>query len=251
MISNKEMIQKYPLTELEQKMFLHNELLKIMLGSSQGSKQFGVCLANMCKDNIKMSKKVSKVFIKAINNSNFDNVKNYLMALKPFLKLNDSLKLQKLEWIFGFSQIIAKKGYREEKFKYGLEHVDKINEEANTYISPLMNGPAEESLLAQLLKCKGKLDTFAINCLREMISLMAKDDDIARFVYYSAPPTYQTARYTDWIRPYLEGQKNDIERSNSYSYFKQKHDTIIASLALLEKFEEKAKKFQEDEEQLM
>jgi hypothetical protein len=53
-----------------------------------------------------------------------------------------------------------------------------------------MNGPAEESLLAQLLKCKGKLDTFAINCLREMISLMAKDDEIARFVYFSAPPTY-------------------------------------------------------------
>jgi hypothetical protein len=47
----------------------------------------------MCKDNIKMSKKVSKVFIKAINGSNFDNVKNYLMALKPFLKVNDSLKL--------------------------------------------------------------------------------------------------------------------------------------------------------------
>lgn len=55
----------------------------------------------MCKDNLKLSKKVSKVFIKVINNSNFDNVKNYLKALKPFVKLNDSLKIMKLEWIFG------------------------------------------------------------------------------------------------------------------------------------------------------
>lgn len=92
-----------------------------MLGSSTGSKQFGQCLANMCKDNIKLSRKVSKVFIKAINNSNYENVKNYLMALKPFLKMQDGLKAQKLEWVFGFSQIVARKGYREERFKYGLE----------------------------------------------------------------------------------------------------------------------------------
>jgi hypothetical protein len=84
----------------------------------------------MCKDNVKLSKKVSKVFIKSINSSNFDNVKHYLTALKPFIKLNDSIKAQKLEWVFGFNQIISKKGYREEKFKYGLEFVDKINEEA-------------------------------------------------------------------------------------------------------------------------
>jgi hypothetical protein len=57
----------------------------------------------MCKDNEKISRKVSKVFIKAINNSKYDNVRNYLMALKPFLKLSDSLKQQKLEWVLGFS----------------------------------------------------------------------------------------------------------------------------------------------------
>jgi len=57
----------------------------------------------MCRDNVKLSKKVSKVFIKAINQSNFDNVKNYLTALKSFLKLNDTLKLKKLEWVFGIS----------------------------------------------------------------------------------------------------------------------------------------------------
>jgi len=45
---------------------------------------------------------VSKVFVKAINQASYDTVKNYLSALKPFLKLEDSLKLEKLEWVFGF-----------------------------------------------------------------------------------------------------------------------------------------------------
>ena len=101
----------------------------------------------MCKDNFKLSKKVSKVFIKAINNSNFDNVGNYLKALKPFIKLNDSLKMQKLEWIFGFPMIISRKGYKEDKHKYGLEMVDKIAEDCNTFHSPLLSGPVDDALL--------------------------------------------------------------------------------------------------------
>jgi hypothetical protein len=191
MITSPEMLEKYPLDETEKKLILHQDLLKLMLGSAQGSKQFGQCLASMCKDNVKLSKKVSKVFVKAINNSSFDNVKNYLKALKPFIRVNDGLKMLKLEWVFGFGQIVCRKGYREEKFKYGLDMVDKIGEEANTFASPLMSGVgSDDALLSQLLKCKGKLDTFAVNCLKEMLSLMAKDEDIARYVYNAAPHTY-------------------------------------------------------------
>lgn len=111
-----------------------------------------------------------------------------------------------------------------------MEFVDRINEEAFTYVSPITNAPSEDSLFSQLLKCKGKLDTFAINCLQEMLSLMAKDDDIARFVYKTAPPTYQISRYSDWIRTYLENQKHEVEKANSYAYFKNKHDAILKSL---------------------
>jgi len=45
---------------------------------------------------------VAVVFIKAINGSNSDNLKNYLKALKPFLRVDDDLKAMKLEWVFGF-----------------------------------------------------------------------------------------------------------------------------------------------------
>jgi len=34
MVTDEELVHKYPLTDLEKKMFLHNELLKVMLGSS-------------------------------------------------------------------------------------------------------------------------------------------------------------------------------------------------------------------------
>jgi hypothetical protein len=82
-----------------------------------------------------------------------------------------------------------------------------------------------------------------------MLSLMAKDDDIARFVYFSAPPTYQHAHYSDWIRNYLEVQKSEIDRSSSYSYFKNKLENILKCLILLVKYEEKVEVFKKEESQ--
>jgi len=73
-----------------------------MLGSSAGCKSFGKCLASMCYENLKFSKKVSKIFIKLINGSAYDTVTHNLKALKPFLLLNDSLKTLRLEWVFGY-----------------------------------------------------------------------------------------------------------------------------------------------------
>lgn len=57
----------------------------------------------MCQNNRKLSRKVSKVFIKAINGSSPDTLRAYLKALKPFLRVEDEYKYLKLEWIFGFS----------------------------------------------------------------------------------------------------------------------------------------------------
>jgi hypothetical protein len=136
-LSDPSLLQKYPLSEVEKKMFMHSDFLKLMLQSQATAKQFGQCLANMCRENLKLSTKVAKVFLKSIANSNFDSVKTYLKALKPFVLMEDSLKAQRLEWVFGFSQIISRKNYREERYKYGLEFVDRLAEAGYTYVSPI------------------------------------------------------------------------------------------------------------------
>ena len=144
----------------------------------------------MCKGNEKLTRRVAKVFVKSINQSNYDSVKNYLTALKPFLLTSDGLKKSKLEWVFGYSQVMAKKGYRDERYKYGFESLTYVNEECSQYTSPVATGASDEPLLSQLLKCKGRLDTFCVNCLREMLDLMVQDEEIAEHIYAQGPPTY-------------------------------------------------------------
>lgn len=218
-------------------MILHPDLLKTMLGSATAGKQFGSCLANMCKDDAKLSRKVSKVFLRAIEQAHLDTVGGYLKALKPFLKSDDSLKLKKLEWVFGVPEVVSRKIYGASRCKYGIELVDRVNEEATKYASPVLFGAAgDEALLAQIIKCKGRFDVQCINCLEELLSLMKKDKVIARYIYHLPPPTYQSARFTDWFRPYLEEQLNDPSRASASSnqYFKHKYELLNKAIAHLD-----------------
>ena len=81
-------------------MLLHPTLLKNVLSSSSAD-SFANLLADMCKNNEKLSKKVSKVFLHAISASHQDTVSNYMRSLKPFVMIEDSLKPLRLEWVFG------------------------------------------------------------------------------------------------------------------------------------------------------
>ena len=80
--------------------------------------------------------------------------------------------------------------YGETKSKYGLELVDRINEESVTFGSPVLFGAADEALIAQIVKCKDRFDVQCISCLKELLSLMQEDEVIADYVYHLPPFTY-------------------------------------------------------------
>jgi hypothetical protein len=254
MITDEALAAKYPMSETEKQMILHPDLLKTMLGSATASKQFGQCLANMCRDNAKLSRKVTKVFLRAIEQAHLDTVKGYLKALKPFLRADDSLKQQKLEWVFGIPEVVSRKIYGAARCKYGVELVDRVNEEATKFTSPILFGAAgDEALIAQIVKCKGRFDVQCISCLKELLSLMRKDPEIARFVYHLPPSTYQCARFTDWVRPYLEEQLADPSRASASTnqYFKNKYDLLAKAVAHLDALEPTFAEFERQQCELL
>ena len=248
MITDDELSAKYPMTNQEKAMLLHPDLLKTMLGSATASKPFGQCVANMCKDDEKLTRKVSKVFLRSIEQAHLETIKGYLKALKPFLKTNDSLKQKRLEWIFGIPELVNRKAYGASRSKFGVELVDRINDDSTKFHSPVLIGAAgEEALLAQIMKCKGRFDVQCISCLKELLSVMKKDKDIASYVYHLPPPTYQGARFTDWIRPYLEDQQADPARAavaQNNAYYKSKYELLGKALGHLDAIEPTFKEFE-------
>lgn len=221
-----------------------------LLASAEDNKHFVENLTEMCKNNEKLSKKIAKVFLKQISSTNVDSkVAKYFKMLKKFVKINDDLKLHRMQWVFGIGQVVTKAQYRTNKVEYGLELVSSINEEANNYITPLSPSFCDEALLAQLLRCRGKMDSSCIKSLKDLLSLCAKDDDVAKFIYNTAPPTYQYSRFSDWFRGYLEHQMAEVNSKNlqQYSYYANRLPGLKKALAHLEVYEEKCKAFAEQD----
>lgn len=221
LISDEETLKKYPLSEATHQMIQNKEILNKMMEPAAGSKGVGKQIVLMCKDNFKMSKKIAKVFIKGFNQTNVEKVSSFMKGVKKFLMVDDSLKQQRLEWIFGVPQIVSKKQYRTNKFEFGAELVERINDEAYTYNTSLMTTSMDDGLFTQLIKCRGRMDTFCVRAIKDLLSLCKKDETICRYVYTAAPPTYQYARYSDWFRSYLEGQKAELEKTgmSTYTYY--------------------------------
>lgn len=130
------------------------EMLSKMMEPSVGAADSTKEVIMMCKDNISLSKKVAKLLIKGINMYQVDKVTKYLKLLKKYLSIDDGFKLQRLEWCLGVPQIISKKQFRKSTYQYGLELVDKINDEAYNFNTSLTTGTNEEALLTQLLKIR-------------------------------------------------------------------------------------------------
>jgi hypothetical protein len=236
MISTPKMGDRFLLSASEKTMLLHKKILKLMLGSDQPAELIGTVLCRVCKDDPLLSKKVCKLLLKQVNTSNSDTFRQYMTAISVLLRQKDSTQLQKLEWILGVSQILNRKDYRSDKQKFGLELLDKVGDEATIFVSPILTS-FDDPLLARLLKLKGRQDAMAVSCLRELLVLMTSDSAIARYVYNSPAPTYQNAHYSDWFRSYLQMQKADIERTNSFAYNRQKYDDITFALEMLNAFD--------------
>ena len=78
-----------------------------------------------------------------------------------------------------------------------------------TFRSPILHGAGDEALLTLITKCRDRFDLQCIGYLKELLSLMRKDQTIAYFFYHLPSYTYQYARFTDWFRPYLSEQLAD------------------------------------------
>ena len=72
-----------------------------MIEPGDSSADFSDVLVKMAYDNIKVSKKMAKTYLKSISRTSSESLQQTLGNIRAFLAINDSLKLNRLEWIFG------------------------------------------------------------------------------------------------------------------------------------------------------
>ena len=87
MMMDQEMIAKYPLTPNAKLIVESKEILSILMKESE----YSGLVSEMCKDNVKLSKKMAKVHIKGINKVIEEDFEKSLKSLRTYLLLKDDL----------------------------------------------------------------------------------------------------------------------------------------------------------------
>lgn len=87
------------------------------------------------------------------------------------------------------------------------------------------------SLLHLLWRYQGRMDQYTVNCLDDLTKVMAKDRGVCQYLAGQPGPTYQFARFTDWILPYVTAQSVSNDSS-----IKKTASTVLEQLAPYEAY---------------
>ena len=194
----------YELDEEEKKCLQSKEFVLKTIVEGNASTEFADMLAVFCYESKKYSKMLAKSLLKAVNEDPSIDMIPYFNVLRSILTINDSFQKKRIEWLFGigtpsktFAQLMPT-AKSHEQLKMGLCLVDSIRENVNDYQSVLTYNTKCESLLTLLWRHR---KSFEIHPIRYLLDIMIKSRVVFDYVNALPPPTYQFAKYTDWIRP--------------------------------------------------
>ncbi len=221
----------YQLEEEEKKCIQCKEFLNKTISEGYATQEFADLLAILCYESKKFSKTLTRALLKAINEDPSIEMIPYFTVLKSVLTVEDSLQATRLEWLPGvavptkaFTQLTAT-AKSHEQLKYGLCTANSIHEDITEYISPLNYNTRYESLLSLLWKNRAGSEIHPVKCL---LDLMVKNPKIFAYVTSLPPPTYQFAKYPDWIRPAVVAYPTNTRSFGRFSFFSSSKKGLAA-----------------------
>lgn len=104
--------------------------------------EYAMFLAHLCHSNKDYSKKIAKLILKGIHQGASDELAPILLIMKKYLSIEDDLKEQRCEWIFGIANLIVKQNnsyqmYSSSTPKLGVAYADSVSSVICKYFSPI------------------------------------------------------------------------------------------------------------------
>ena len=97
--------------------------------------------------------------------------------------------------------------------------------------------PDDDSCLLHLIwRYQGKMENYTMTCLEHLIAILASDERIMEFFSNLPGATYQYARYTDWIRPFLTSVMNKAQSGYGASTSKEDVTKLLSAYEIYEAF---------------
>ena len=176
----------------------------------------GTIIQHFCFENESFSYCIAEILLKGINRCNYEEVKPYLEAMSYFVSIADFLQPKRLEWIFGYPQPIVSTA-RSGADNFGTFGNSSIEELVVSYETPLALENTT-SILNLILQGRKKFDNLCMVCIRQIIMLLNENNTIFQYITSLPPPSYNYAKFTDWITPFIDYFLADAKRFSYSSY---------------------------------
>ena len=161
----------------------------------------GVIIQHFCFENETLSYSLARAILFGINRSNYDDIQPYLEAMSYFLTINDFLQTSRLEWVLGFPQPILTTGvFGSDSF--GLYGSYSLDSQVISYDTPI-NLSNYSSVINFMLSNRKRIENLSMACLHQIL-ILAQYDGIFNYLLSLPAPSYNYAKFTDWISPFID-----------------------------------------------
>lgn len=241
----------YEMSAKDRICIMESEFYDKTLRGGWDGKSLGKIIAHLGYENEEYSRMIAQVVLKGLNEIEYEDVKSYYQVLEEYLTIQDSYMQHRIEWMMGFpvpSKILRIVG---KPASFGAAMISSIEEEVTSYITTLSFGSSSydttESILSLIWRNKRRWDYYCILSIKNLFTIALKNKVLMDYLQQLPPPTYQYARYYDWIEEYIESYRSYTSSWNtSYStgYSNQpsvakKEDDGEETLRIYREFKEK------------
>lgn len=190
---------------------------------------------------------MAKHILKGTNKSTAEEIGPFLELMKQYLTIDDDYFQQRMEWIFGVAdQVVKSNSYQmyNQQPKAGVAFADSISTQICRYFSPILKSASslygsKESALQALLTNKRSQSQAVLSSLKAILEAMLVDKKrrVLQYLQCMDAPTYQFARYWDWIKPWVENEVNMNTKNQHISAYRAELELSINVLSLVEEIE--------------
>lgn len=232
----------YPPGEKEKKVIVCKPFAQKAIKEAFEADAVGKLIAHWSYENEENSKIYASVFLKGVNETEFEEVAPFLTAMHHFLGINDSLQHKRLEWLLGVPMLVdgaVSKNKLGHVPRLGIFAIQCLSDEAFYFPSTLEGvESSNESILSIIWRSKRRFENYTIVCIKELLNL---GEATMRYVNKMPSPSYQYARYTDWLFQFCEEkQKSKAKDAENY------RDVTNHVMKMLEKYSIASKEYEEE-----
>lgn len=195
----------YPAGDNEKKVLVNKHFATKAIKDAFEADAVGKLIAHWCYENEENSEIFAAVFLKGVNLSDYEEIFAFLTAGNHFLSLKDSLQQKRLEMLLGtpmLSDGSMVQACPPDLPKLGIYAIQSLTDEMIFFPSTLKELDAhEESILSLIFRSKKRFEKYTMFCIKELLTL---GDATMKYIFSMPSPTYQYAKYSDWIVQFVQ-----------------------------------------------